>query len=158
MASLLMPTRKACGRYVYHDVCLSAPTVRTLNSTNRNLKFTISLTKCISSFFFLKRNSARRSYLYTIVAPRVTIRNRRRTDVSSFSSASRHRTSVTIPLWQVARVIADEIDFVFFARRFPTAITIVGTSCGHLPRPNLGSVFLFFKLAVASISIGNDRV
>jgi len=33
MASLLMPTRKACGRYVCHDVCLSAPTVRTLNST-----------------------------------------------------------------------------------------------------------------------------
>lgn len=33
MASLLMPTRKVYGRYVCHDVCLSAPTVRTLNST-----------------------------------------------------------------------------------------------------------------------------
>lgn len=50
MASLLMPTRKACGRYVCHDVCLSAPTVRTLNSTiGPDHDLTVPSSRCHSS-------------------------------------------------------------------------------------------------------------
>lgn len=106
MASLLMPTRKACGRYVCHDVCLSAPTVRTLNSTIGS-DLTVS---------YLKRHSCSARY------------------DSQFSGDIINRTRssswISVPVSRQARITADDRSFRVFhvitiiVRRF-TEISLV---------------------------------